>query len=291
MNAPQNTERLEELLAQQATEGLEAAERVELDALLSEHPEADGGAFDLAAAAIELAYLEVDEPLPGELRSQIESSAQHFFAGHPPGAATPGEERAAESNVHPFPAERATAPAPQRWGWLAAAACLLLALAGWWPRVATGPAEGPAEAPPAVAEAPPPPLPPTPAEERSELLAEAGDSLEIEWAATEDPDAQGAGGDVVWSNTRQAGYMRFEGLPTNDPTEAQYQLWIFDEERDERYPVDGGVFDVPPSGEVVVPIRAKLPVDEPTLFAITLEPPGGVVVSSRERLLLVAPVG
>lgn len=61
-----------------------------------------------------------------------------------------------------------------------------------------------------------------------------------------------------WSNARQSGYMRFTGLAANDPSESQYQLWIFDGERDDRYPIDGGVFDVPASGEVVVPIAAKL---------------------------------
>ena len=37
-----------------------------------------------------------------------------------------------------------------------------------------------------------------------------------------------------------------------------------------------------------MPIRAKLPVGEPVLFAITVEKPGGVVVSKRDRIALVA---
>jgi len=49
------------------------------------------------------------------------------------------------------------------------------------------------------------------------------------------------------------------------------------------------VFDVT-GDEVVVAIDAKLRVREPTLFAITIEKPGGVVVSRRERLVLVAAV-
>ena len=43
-------------------------------------------------------------------------------------------------------------------------------------------------------------------------------------------------------------------------------------------------------GEIVVAIDARLPVGKPTLFAITVERPGGVVVSSRERLPLLAQV-
>jgi anti-sigma-K factor RskA len=71
---------------------------------------------------------------------------------------------------------------------------------------------------------------------------------------------------------------------------AQYQLWIFDAERNEAYPVDGGVFDVPAKsdGDVVIKIDPRIPVSRATAFAITVERPGGVVVSSRERLPLLA---
>ena len=82
--------------------------------------------------------------------------------------------------------------------------------------------------------------------------------------------------------------MLFNGLPVNNPAEFQYQLWIFDRRQDERYPIDGGVFDVQADGSVVVPVAAKLRVNEPYLFAVTIEKPGGVVVSSRERLPLLA---
>ncbi|MEL6545551.1 MAG: hypothetical protein AAFQ82_13050, partial [Myxococcota bacterium] len=60
--------------------------------------------------------------------------------------------------------------------------------------------------------------------------------------------------------------------------------------RNEAHPVDGGVFDSD-GGEVLVPIDPRVPVGEATLFAITLEKPGGVVVSTRERLVLVAQPG
>jgi anti-sigma-K factor RskA len=136
------------------------------------------------------------------------------------------------------------------------------------------------------------PEPPSPAEQRSALLAEAADVVRVEWTATDDPAARGAGGDVVWSNARQQGWLRLRGLAVNDPTREQYQLWIFDATRDERHPVDGGVFDVDSAtGDVLVPIRAAVPVAEPTLFAVTVERPGGVVVSSRERLPLLAKLG
>ena len=103
-------------------------------------------------------------------------------------------------------------------------------------------------------------------------------------------NAAGAAGEVLWDPVTQRGVMRFTGLRANDPREAQYQLWIFDAARDERYPVDGGVFDIGPDGEVLVRIDARIPVQKATLFAVTLERPGGVVVSTRERLVLAAPV-
>src|SRR4051812_33212757 len=117
---------------------------------------------------------------------------------------------------------------------------------------------------------------------RTALLSRATDVTTISWTATKDPTATGASGDVVWSEREQRGYMRFVGLAPNDPASFQYQLWIFDKGRDDRFPVDGGVFDVASNGEVVIPISAKLPVGNAALFAVTVEKPGGVVVSSRE---------
>jgi hypothetical protein len=101
--------------------------------------------------------------------------------------------------------------------------------------------------------------------------------------------APGVGGDVVWDIERQQGYLKFVGLEPNDPSRHQYQLWIVDAARDQRYPVDGGVFDVLPSqGPVVIPVRAAVPVREPVAFVVTVEKPGGTVVSGRERIVAVA---
>jgi anti-sigma-K factor RskA len=139
------------------------------------------------------------------------------------------------------------------------------------------------------------------AELRGKLLAEDPEAVTVAWKKAGEDPALVAGeadlesvaglGDVVWSSARQQGYMRFRGLAANDPNVAQYQLWIFDAERDEAYPVDGGVFDVPAAGgDVVVRIDPRLRVSRATAFAITVERPGGVVVSSRKRLPLLATV-
>lgn len=122
-------------------------------------------------------------------------------------------------------------------------------------------------------------------------LETSADVIQAPWSATDDPAAAEAEGRVVWSGDLQQGYMVFRGLAANDPANEQYQLWVFDAERDARYPVDGGVFDIPSGvAEVIVPINVRVPVAAPTLFAITIEPPGGVVVSDRSRLPLAATV-
>lgn len=120
------------------------------------------------------------------------------------------------------------------------------------------------------------------------LLGTAG-VVRQRWTPTTDSTATAATGEVIWDPATQRGVMRFTGLAANDREAWQYQLWIFDAERDERYPVDGGVFDIPAgTGEVLVPIRARLAVGSASLFAVTVEAPGGVVVSSRERIAVTA---
>lgn len=259
-------ERAQELLIDRVTEGLDPRTERRLDGLLWECPDLDPESFELAAAAIELAYTSAKEPLPAALRDRVARQAADFYRQE---QAVP---EAGPAGVVAFPSrQEETASNRSRWlGWLAAAAAMVLAVVGWWP-------EEEKRLDPVAA--------------RSELIARAADLLELEWTATEDPAATGASGDVVWSTALQRGYMRFNSLQVNDPTVEQYQLWIFDAEQDERYPVDGGVFDVSAAGEVVVEITAKLEVTRPTLFAVTIEKPGGVVVSSRERLPLLARVG
>jgi anti-sigma-K factor RskA len=124
---------------------------------------------------------------------------------------------------------------------------------------------------------------------REALLAASPTSLVLPWQTTEDAAAVGASGDMLWSADAQRGVMRISGLAANDPSRLQYQLWIFDATRDERSPVDGGVFDVPAGvSEVLVPVQPRVPVGDATLFAVTVERPGGVVVSDRERIVLLA---
>ncbi|HKE42965.1 MAG TPA: anti-sigma factor [Steroidobacteraceae bacterium] len=264
-------ERLLDLLVKQATEGMSAAEQSELDRLLAQHDDGDPQLIERIAAAVALAGDFPDEPLPAALRARIEAQAVK-------------ELPAGQSNVTPL-RPRSTAVASSaagRFGWLAAAACLVLAVIAWWPKLREM-VEPPVSVTRTV------PHTPTLAEQRLALLQKG--ATQSEWSNTEDPASQGVKGDVVWDNATQRGFIRFTGLAANDPKRSQYQLWIFDARRDDRYPIDGGVFDIPANAtEVVVPITAKLAVNQPAAFAVTIERPGGVVVSAREHVVALAKV-
>jgi len=254
------TDRKNELLADRALQGLSELEARELETL--------GGAgdesFDYAAGAAALAELGELEAMPAGLAEKVLAQAKG---------------RGASAPVRPAPvAHRPRWDRGRTLGWLAAAAAAVVAVFGWMRPPTIVKDIQVVEVAPRV---------PTAAEARQALLAQATDVKTIAWSATPDPAAKGADGDVVWSPSKQQGYMRIRGLAANDPRAQQYQLWIFDGTRDQRYPVDGGVFDVR-DGEVVVPIKAPIEVREPKLFAITVEKPGGVVVSNRERIVLTA---
>jgi anti-sigma-K factor RskA len=120
---------------------------------------------------------------------------------------------------------------------------------------------------------------------RMSLVNSAPDVVTLPWARPTAAGYEAVTGDVVWSQSRQQGYLRLANMPVNDPARTQYQLWIVDPERDTR-PVDGGVFNVSAGAEVVIPIQAKLQIVAPKAFAITAEQPGGVVVSAGPLLVV-----
>lgn len=223
--------------------------------------------WERVAAEVALAAaVEGYQPLPESLRAKlaVETAARVGETLSSPGGA-------GSSLRLGLPYRRAEPASSIGLPWILAAASLLLAVLGWMQAWSL-------------------PLVPSPAVARARLVAGEGDDvLRLPWTATDDPAAAAASGDVVWNTETQEGYLRFRGLAANDSQVEQYQLWIFDARQDDRYPIDGGVFDIPPeSGEVVVPIRPAIRVSQPTMFAVTVEKPGGVVVSSRERLPLLA---
>lgn len=126
-----------------------------------------------------------------------------------------------------------------------------------------------------------------PAQAQIRLRSEASDLIERKFEGL--GNFKQAAGSVIWSDQLQEGYMTLQGVPVNDPAQAQYQLWIVDPARDADSPVDGGVFDIPANGTwVIIPITAKLALNKPQAFVITLEQPGGVVKSKQEKVVALA---
>lgn len=274
---PAHLERLTDLLCDRLTLGLAPSEAAELQQLLDAHPEFDVASFERAAAAVAIAGAPA-ERLPEALAKSIESrAAAHLPAPRSRGAGAP----------IPFPRAAQNQPrSGSGFAWLAAAAAIGIAAIGWWPRLF------PTTTAPVVA------VELTPQQELEELLKSDPGVIRTAWKLPDEtkPDEackSGCRGEVIWSNERQQGYMRFTGLAANDPTKNQYQLWIFDKNQSAETPIDGGVFDIEVSstGEAIIPIDAKLKVVEPFMFAVTIEKPGGVVRSERGRIPVLAKVG
>lgn len=284
----QPDEAMIDLLVKQVTEGLSAAEQRELDVMDSAIASEYLRDLERAAAAATLAAGSDGKPLPADLAQRIAQQADEHFAAVSGGAPRVQSLR---------PAREARPARGGAAGWWAAAACLVLAVFGWLrspapeaPVVAVTPPLVTAP-PPALPPAPPQPSPLTPAEERTAMLANPI-ALKGALGATKDPAAKGVSGDFVWDPVAQKGFLHFVGLASNDPGVSQYQIWIFDGARDKKYPVDGGVFDVPAGNdEVVIPINAALHVSKLAAFAVTVEKPGGAVVSSRQHVVVLGATG
>lgn len=220
--------------------------------------------LEMTAAAIEAEFVASEpEALPSELADTIRRRMPQFTV---------------DGDQPPQPVElpvwKRIYQSPQAaWGLAALLALLLVASF-----IANKPGIGPGTSVEKV--------PVSPMEARDLLVTGADDLIESDFGGTE--SFSGMSGKVVWSDRLQEGYMTLTNLPANDPSINQYQLWMVDPSRDEK-PVDGGVFDIP-SGQstAVIPIRNSLIVKKPQAFVITLEQPGGVVVSKQETVVALA---
>lgn len=245
-----------ELLLADADGQLDAEQQAELNTLLAEHPHLAGQWEDLICQYLQASAPAV-EPLPELLQARLRKQADQFFSAAEPSAADASgvpQPRSSRSGLWP----------------LAFAASIVLAALGWYPQLQQQ-------------------IPANPAALHAQMLAEG--AIQLAWSPTDDPASLSAeSGDIVWDPRSQRGVMRFTGLKPNDPRAEQYQLWIFDANR-ELHPVDGGVFDINDQGEAFVAFEAKLPVGQAHLFAVTVERPGGVVVSDQGRIAVLAKVG
>ena len=289
-------ERMFELLMDETVFGLDEKETIELNELKRLYPDwEDEFSFEQAAANIALMSADADAALPTHLRSKILADADEYFTNSSsaenqnvfefaPKASGRANSLATETDANAVE----TAPKFPFWQWLgwgfAAVACVALAINLWQTRTQTAPEI--VKTPPVVT--PSPEL--TLEQKRAQLLASANDVIKTDWSAPTPSESQQISGDIVWSDSAQQGYMRFRGLPVNDRDRETYQLWIFDETQDKKTPINGGVFDVSQTGEVIVPIDPELKVRNPKMFAVTVEKPGGVVVSKQEKIAAVAKI-
>ena len=254
-------DRLEELLAGQVLGDLDEQEQAELQSLRHQYPESEISFRELenTLARVQLGFERDLDPMPFGLKERIHRDATAVISVDET-VVEPAEAKGAEPSSS-FTAREAFA-------WMACAAALFLAITLWRPQIEVGPSVSLSD-------------------QRLALINGQAKLLRADWAPGTTPFEGKVTGDVVWDNAAQQGFMRFVNMPVNDPLLEQYQLWIIDPKRDAK-PIDGGVFDITENGEVIVAIDAKLEVLEPAAFAITIEQPGGVVVSTQERLPLLA---
>lgn len=253
--------------------------------------------FELAAAEAAVAYSQLcSDTMPAALQAKLKRTASQDnwnkntsrgVAGQIAPQSTHAEPKRplerGEVNMPPLPGPNAAGSRGNRAvfsaaGWLAAAAAIAIAALGWMRPTQTTPSQNPGD----VAQ--------LTAAERLAALESDPRSVSADWFAWEGgtlapeidprPAASQVTGRYVWNEATQEGYMVFENMPINDPSVEQYQLWLVS--ADHEHPVDGGVFDIATNGRVIVPIDPKISATNIAALGITIEKPGGVVVSSRE---------
>ncbi len=280
-------EMLFDLLAKKAIYGLDETEQRQIDELDQGTADMEFHSLEITAAAISMAGLDSHEPLPAHLRANIIANAvQHLIVTQnvaegpwPP----PAKVYESRDIFSPSPS-----PSRSIFGWLgwatAAVACMVLAANIFFTRFQPGTEQAtvnpPVETPKVL----------TAAQMRDEFMRSTPKMTKATWAPGNVKEMKQVSGDVVWSDEKQEGYMLLKGLAHNDKSKETYQLWLYDKTQDKKTPIDGGVFDVTADGDVVIPIKAKLNTLGPSMFAITIEKPGGVVVSKAEKIAALAKV-
>lgn len=267
MNDQEIKDRFEELEAGRILGDLDAEEIREWEKL-SEDPRCQSDlSLELTAASLEAEYLGGDDSeLPEDLVKKLHGDMADFISP---------QETEEESDAGKV--SWLTVLTTSKAGWaIAALFAILLVAQSVTQKGAVQQPSGQNEGPTVLSSK----------ESRDLLIAKAGDLIQSDFGGTE--SYRGMSGNVVWSDELQEGYMVLTGLPVNDPKANQYQLWIVDPNRDEK-PVDGGVFDISgDEGAMIIPIRNPLMVNNPKAFVITLEQPGGVVVSKQEVVVALA---
>ncbi len=262
-----------DLLSDRALFGLNDEDSNRLEELLRTNAWVRGDCMDDAVAQLAVAFDDAArnaDQMPSAAAERISQAVHAEIASE----STPAPQIA--GRISP---DHDTAPGGSTgWlGWVAAAAAIAVAVMAWQPFTPT-------------------------IQNSTQLVSwvdQHPDAVRWDWSPGLVNPAEGVTGYVTFSPESQEGYMLIKGLEPNDPRIQQYQLWIWDQDREPDpenptplaenvHPVDGGVFDVNDKGEVVIPIKLPLRVDQPYLFAVTVERPGGVVKSDKGSVPIIA---
>lgn len=271
---------MHDLLCKQAVYGLDEQETKQLQQL--GYDGAEHESIDLTVAALGLVGLNTKDEMPAHLHSKILANAENFFGAQ--NAVMPTSETVVSAPVREIILNETSVSRPW-FGWLgwaaAAAACVALAVSIFTPRNQNQVAGVPTPSPTQEEKL-------DPAKQRQKLVDSPGQVLMAKLGKGTVKEIENVTGDIVWSDEKQAGYIRVKGLPKNDVNKDTYQLWIFEDNQGSKTPIDGGTFDINSDGEVIIPIDAKLKAKNPNMFAVTIEKPGGVVVSDRGKIAALA---
>lgn len=256
-------ERLHDLLIDKAVFGISASEEEELQELLRANPDIKADDLDRLVTMLDMTALPQHLPSPPPaLIAMVRSQAP-----------TPVTASPSRASYVLFRKRELVA-------WVTAAVCLMVAVFSW-NRQKTEDTRPGIELPPVakqdpVGESVAKKVVPTLSQQRDELLLSPEGVLHVQLMDTVDRQDATAIGDIVWSPVQQRGFLRIKGLPSNDPSKSQYQLWLVEASPMHHETINGGVFNVDQqTRELIVPIRADHFVKQPNIFVISIEPPGG----------------
>lgn len=254
---PDQLARLRDLLADRAVGALDAADMAELQNLIASGGQAEAEAFDQEVGALAAAmHTPPSTRMPREARERLAAAGERLVVNTT-------STKSSRSMLGTF-------------GWLAAAAAVLIAVVGWWPRLF--PARTPALSPSQVVDAFNRTYPQDAHDVPMNTLKD--DTLAVDAKAV-----------AVWSQVANRGFVKIKGLAANDPKKFQYQFWIFDGTRPAETPVSAAVFDISQAvydaatGEYIIPINPAVRINKPAAIAVTVEQPGGVVVPKKDRVV------
>lgn len=271
-----------DLLCKQAVYGLTEEETRQLAQL--DTAGYDTGSFEMTAAQIGLLDLKAEQ-MPDHLLAKVMGGADEYWADNNSFQTAEADVRDSPQREVQIAGSKVRGSFMDWFGWaVAAAACIALAVNIYSTRnqpviVSNGATPTPTQLEKL-----------DPQQQRLQLINSSGQLVKADFGKGNVKEIVEVSGDVVWSDAKQAGYLRVKGLPKNDPGKETYQLWIFDETQDKETPIDGGTFNINSDGEVIIPIDARLYAKNPSLFAISIEKAGGVVVSKRGKLAALAAV-